>query len=72
MRELCRVQFAEKHFYMSKKWRRVAFTDGKSFSLDGPDGFHYYYRDLRKEQQLLSRRSIGGGGGITIWGDIGY
>ena len=68
--ELCRVQFAEKHVYMSKKWRRVAFTDGKSSSLDGPDGFHYYCRDLRKEQQLLSRRFMAGGG-ITIWRVVG-
>ncbi|CAK9833057.1 Transposable element Tc3 transposase [Anthophora retusa] len=66
-----RLRFAEKHIHMSKKWRRVIFTDEKRFNLDGPDGLNYYYHDLRKEQQILSRRQMGGGG-IMIWSGIGY
>ena len=55
---------------MIKKWRNVIFTDEKRFNLDGPDGLNYYYHDLRKEQKILSRRQIGGGG--MIWSGIGY
>ncbi|CAD1470096.1 unnamed protein product [Heterotrigona itama] len=47
--ELCRLQFAEKHVYTNKKWRTVVFTDEKKFNLKKPDGFHYSYRDLRKD-----------------------
>ena len=64
-------QLAEKRVYTNKKWRRVVFIDEKKFNLDGPDGLHYYYRDLRKEQQLPSRRSMGNGG-TMIWRDTGY
>ena len=49
-----RSKFAEKHVYMNK--RRVIFTDEKRFNLEGLDGLHCYYRDLRKGQQLPSRR----------------
>ena len=49
----------------------MIFTDEERFNLEGPDGLHCYYHDLRKEQQLPSRRSMGGDG-ITIWRDIGY
>ena len=42
----------------------------KKFNLDAPDGLRYYH-DLRKEQQLLSRRSVEGGD-IVVWGDINY
>ncbi|KAF3422381.1 hypothetical protein E2986_09061 [Frieseomelitta varia] len=40
----------------------VTFTDEKRFN---------YHHDLRKEQQLSSRRFIGGNCAM-IWGDIGY
>ena len=56
-----RLRFAEKHIHMIKKWRNVIFTDEKRFNLDGPDGLNYYYHDLRKEQQILSRQQIGDG-----------
>ena len=57
--ELCRLQFAEKHVYATKRRRRAIFTDEKRFNLDRLDGLHCYYRDLRKEQQLPSRRRHG-------------
>ena len=60
LHKLHRLQFAENYIHMRKKWRRVIrFTDGKRFNLDGPDGFTYYYHDLRKEEQFLSRRHTG-------------
>lgn len=39
--------------------------------MDGPDGYQYYYHDLRKEPQFLSRRHMGGGS-VILWCGIGY
>ena len=61
---VCNVQ----HVYTNKKWRRVIFTDEKRFNLEGPDGLRCYYRDLRKEQQLWSRRPVGNGYTMTSRG----
>ena len=47
--------------YTNKKWRRVTSTD----DLDGPDGLHCYYQNLRKQQQRLSRRPMEDSG-VTI------
>uniref|UniRef100_A0A1I7XT24 DUF4912 domain-containing protein n=1 Tax=Heterorhabditis bacteriophora TaxID=37862 RepID=A0A1I7XT24_HETBA len=30
------------------------------FNLDGPDGCHFYWRDLRKEPRHFSTRNFGG------------
>lgn len=35
--------------------------------MDGPDGFAYYWRDLRKEPRYFSRRNFGGGS-VMVWG----
>jgi hypothetical protein len=48
------------------EWRNIIFSDEKKFNLDGPDGWHSYWHDLRKEEQLLSRR-VHGGGTVMIW-----
>lgn len=48
-------------------WTRVAFSDEKRFCLDGPDGWCYYYRDIRQPPRTTVRRQ-NGGGGIMIWG----
>ena len=36
-------------------------------TVDGPDGFDYYWHDLRKEKLIFSKRQQGGGG-VMIWG----
>ena len=61
---------AKKRVHVNKKWRGVVFIDEKKFSLEGPDGLHYYCHDLRKEQQLLNRWPMEDSG-IMIWGGIG-
>ncbi|GBO31685.1 hypothetical protein AVEN_166392-1 [Araneus ventricosus] len=45
---------------MGKKWD-VIFSDEKKFNLDGPDGFRYFWYDLRKEKEIFSKRTFGGG-----------
>jgi len=53
------------------EWRHVIFSDEKKFNLDGPDGFQYYWHDLRKEPQYCSKRQAGGGS-LMVWGAVGY
>ena len=62
-----RLEFARKHHSWNKEWSRVIFSDEKKFNLDGPDGFRYYWHDLRKEKLVLSKRAQGGGS-VMVWG----
>ena len=39
----------------------------KKWNLDGPDGFHCYWHDLRKEKKIFKKRQSGGGSVMT-WG----
>ena len=53
------------------EWKKVVFSDEEKFNLDGPDGYKYYFHELRKEERFLSRRQCGGGS-IMLWGSISY
>ncbi|MGR0317618.1 hypothetical protein, partial [Klebsiella pneumoniae] len=55
----------------TEEWKKVIFSDEKKFNLDGPDGYSYYFHDLRKEEKILSRRQMGGGK-VMVWASIGY
>ena len=46
------------------------FLWGKSFNLDEPDSWDYYYHDFLKKKYILSRRQIAGGTAM-IWTAIG-
>ena len=48
-------------------WNGVVWSDEKRFNLDGPDGFAYYWHDLRREERLFSKRQ-NGGGSLMVWG----
>ena len=61
-----RLAFAQKHMTWNLEWRSVIFSDEKKFNLDGPDGFHSYWHDLRKEEKLMSRR-VHGGASLMVW-----
>ena len=47
-------------------WAKVVFSDEKC-NLDGPDEFQYYWLGLRMDEQLFSKRPLGGGS-LMIWG----
>ena len=38
----------------------------KKIKLDRPDGAAYYWHDLRKEEQIFSKRQQGGGS-LMVW-----
>ena len=65
------LSFAKQHLHWIHQWRNVIFSDEKRFNLDGPDGYRYYYHDLRKNKIILSKRQQGGGG-VMIWGLISF
>ncbi|POM81518.1 Hypothetical protein PHPALM_497 [Phytophthora palmivora] len=44
-----------------------AKLDEKKFNLDGPDGFKFYWRDMRRPPQLYLQRQ-NGGGSVMVWG----
>jgi hypothetical protein len=50
----------------NQEWQKVYWSDEKKFNLDGPDGFRYYWHDLRKQKKILSKRAMRGGG-VMIW-----
>ena len=59
-----RLQFAKKYIHKGNIWKHVIFSDEKKFNLDGPDGFNYYWHDLRKKGESYRKQ---GGGSVTIW-----
>ncbi|TMW49388.1 hypothetical protein DOY81_005532 [Sarcophaga bullata] len=55
-----RLTFANAHVsWTEDHWRRVVFQDERKFNLDGPDGFSYYFHDLRNYERTLSQRPRG-------------
>jgi hypothetical protein len=55
----------------TSKWHKIIFPDEKKFNMDGPDGFHYYWHDVRKEDMILSKRQMGGGF-VMVWAAVGW
>ena len=62
-----RLQFAKEHMSWQEEWHQVLFSDEKKFNLDGPDGYQYYWHDLRKEKETRMSRDFGGGN-VMVWG----
>lgn len=61
-----RLEFAKLHMAWTVQWEKVIFSDEKKFNLDGPDGFSYYWHDLRSNDPPLMSRNFGGGT-VMIW-----
>lgn len=66
-----RVQWAKKHMAYGDKWLSVLFSDEKKWNLDGPDGWSYYWHDLRKEPRTFFSRQQGGKS-LMVWGGFGF
>lgn len=66
-----RLEFARQHMTWKLEWYKVIFTDEKKFNLDGPDGYAYYFHDLRKEERYLSRRHSAFGS-VMVWAAVSY
>ncbi|GMF33786.1 unnamed protein product [Phytophthora fragariaefolia] len=50
-------------------WRRAIFSDEKKFNLDDPDGYQYYWHDIRADTELYCKR-VSGGGSVMVWAGI--
>ena len=62
------VKMSQRYVWTSPK---VLWSGEKKFNLDGPDGFSYYWHDLRKEQEIFSTRAQDGGS-VMIWASFGW
>ena len=60
------LHFARRYMVSRDFWQTAVFSDEKKFNLDGPDGFHQYWHDLRKQPHILSKR-IQGGCLVMVW-----
>jgi transposase len=65
--KIARLEWARASVVLGAQWESVVFSDEKKFNLDGPDGLQYYWHDLRKEEQVYSKRQAGGGS-VVVWG----
>lgn len=66
-----RMDFARQHVDWSSEWKRVVFSDEKKFNLDGPDGYNFYFHDIRKDELILARHHSRTSG-VMVWGAITY
>jgi len=70
VRKAKRLQWAKEHMTWNLEWQKIVWSDEKKFNLDGPDGYSYYWHDLRKEKIFSTRRNMGGGG-LMVWASFG-
>ncbi len=66
-----RLDWAQQRIADRTDWTNVIFSDEKKFNLDGPDGYSYYWHDLRKLQEERMSRVVGGGD-VMIWAMVMY
>lgn len=62
-----RLQWSfDREMYTKLEWCSVIFSDEKKLNLDGTDGNALYWRDLRFDERMLSKRKHGGGF-VMVW-----
>jgi len=66
-----RLEWSKKFMTWDLEWQSVIFSDEKKFNLDGPDGWMYYWHDIRKAEQGKMSRQMGGGS-CMVWAAFGY
>jgi transposase len=65
-----RLVWARDRMHWTEQWKKIIWTDEKKFNSDGPDGYGYYWHDIRKEEEYLSRR-YQGGPSVMVWTGFG-
>lgn len=66
-----RLSWAREVMCWNTEWKSIVFSDEKKFNLDGPDGYSYYWHDLRQEKEIRFSRQHGGGS-VMFWGAFAY
>jgi hypothetical protein len=61
-----RLMFARNNMHLKLEWQNVVFSDEKKFNSEGPDGFSYYFHDLRHNNPPKMSRNFGGGT-VMVW-----
>ncbi|KFM63293.1 Transposable element Tc3 transposase, partial [Stegodyphus mimosarum] len=66
-----RLNFGQKVMSWDNQWIEIIFSDEKKWNLDGPDGWNFYWHDIRNEKEIFSKRQLGGVSVMT-WGCFAY
>ena len=66
-----RMAWAQQMITDRLDWTSVIFSDEKKLNLNDPDGYSYYWHDLRKPSVERMSRVLGGGG-IMLWACISF
>ena len=61
------LQWESKKMTTQQNYNVIIFLDEKKFNFDGPDGFRFYWRDLRHPAQQAVWRQQGGGSIMFCW-----
>lgn len=65
--KLAHIKWSRENAQMGQNvWGSVFFADEKRFNCEGSDGLQYYWHDLIKEEQVLSKPQHGGNG-VRVW-----
>ena len=66
-----RVDFALEYANPKYDWTKWIFSDEKKFNLDGPDGYRYYWHDLKSESNVkIYSKDHNYRKSVMIWGAI--
>jgi len=65
-----RITWVTNHMASLQEWRWIIPSDEKRFSVEGPDGWHSYWHDLRKEQVYYAKDKFAKG--ICVWGAVSF
>ena len=61
-----RLNWAKEMVISEMNWDSVIFSDEKKLNLDGPDGYKYYWHDVRGPQKHFFIRNFGGAS-VMVW-----